>query len=335
MLMKTDFDWSELAFASKKPLSELDAVFIAAPREISVVRFTELIRKYLPKANIILGLAKEPHVLGFEDQPQFRMLQLDDTFTSLIEKVNTASSSNKIYTLSYSQRDLKHIIDKISFKKVLLVNGSWQYVFHASEAYYILANRKIDYKMISPFTDETEALEYERRVTSEIRTAFWPTEPAGLYDEGQMLQLANTAAKLSFDYSFQCGATLGRKVKTGYEYIASSFNNVVPFQTYAVLHGASREQNFSPPNDLNHYDAVHAEVAMIIKAVEKKVDISGATLFINVLPCPSCARMLSQTSIEEIVYVQDHSAGYAISLLEKAGKKVRRIVIVDSKEEEV
>jgi hypothetical protein len=36
--------------------------------------------------------------------------------------------------------------------------------------------------------------------------------------------------------------------------------------------------------------------------------------------------MLSETDIEEFVYSIDHSEGYAIKLLEAAGKKVRRIV---------
>jgi deoxycytidylate deaminase len=44
------------------------------------------------------------------------------------------------------------------------------------------------------------------------------------------------------------------------------------------------------------------------------------------MPCPACARMLSQTDIEEFVYSIDHSEGYAVKMLEAAGKKVRRIV---------
>jgi len=36
--------------------------------------------------------------------------------------------------------------------------------------------------------------------------------------------------------------------------------------------------------------------------------------------------MLSQTDIAEFVYQEDHSDGYAIKMLELAGKKVRRIV---------
>ena len=79
--MKPDFDWSELAFTSKKPVRELKATFIAAPRELSKKRLAQLVKQYLPQGNIVIGIAKEPYVLGFEDQPQFKMLQLDDVET--------------------------------------------------------------------------------------------------------------------------------------------------------------------------------------------------------------------------------------------------------------
>jgi deoxycytidylate deaminase len=141
-----------------------------------------------------------------------------------------------------------------------------------------------------------------------------------------MLGFANSMAKLSLDYSFQTGVTLGKKTKGGYKHIASAYNKVVPYQTYALHYGASRETNFSVPHDLNHYDAIHAEVALILKVAANKLDLADASLFINLLPCPSCARMFTQTPITDFIYTEDHSAGYAVQLLEKAGKTVRRVV---------
>src|SRR5688572_3270767 len=102
------FDWSELAFGSKKPLQDLKAIFIAAPREISTTRFTQLIRTYLPQGNIMLGVAKEAYILGFEGQPQFKTLRAE-AVQKIINKVNAASPKNKIYTLSYFQRDFAFI----------------------------------------------------------------------------------------------------------------------------------------------------------------------------------------------------------------------------------
>jgi deoxycytidylate deaminase len=140
------------------------------------------------------------------------------------------------------------------------------------------------------------------------------------------MDLGEQASRHSFAYSeFQVGVSLGRKKGNKYELLGLTHNNVVPYETYAMHNGAAREANFSPMNDLNHYDAVHAEVMMIIKAQQQKIDLRGTTLFINLLPCPHCSRMFTQTDIAEFVYVNDHSEGYGYNLLTRAGKKVTRI----------
>ncbi|MBX6334364.1 hypothetical protein IRY61_03440 [Candidatus Saccharibacteria bacterium] len=314
-----NFDWNDLAFASKKPLNSLKATFIAAPREMSAARFTQLVKEYLPKGNIILGLAKEDYVLGFEDQPQFRTLRRK-TVQPIIEKVNSSPAKYKISTLAYNQRDLLHMISSLSIRRFVGVRGSWKYSFHTQPPYYALMKQGIPYELVSPFASEEEAKEYA------ARTKLLQPPTSGMYDEREMLDIAALAAKQSYDYSFQTGVSLGRKKGKKYELLATTFNPVLPYQTYAMHFGASREVNFSPPHDLNHYDTTHAEVELIIKAGREKINLKGTTLFINLLPCPACARMLSRTDIEEFVYTEDHSDGYAVKMLELAGRKVRRVV---------
>jgi deoxycytidylate deaminase len=313
------FDWGELAFGSKKPLKELKAIFIAAPREISPARFTEIVKTYLPHGNIVLGIAKEDYILGFEDQLQFKTLRAT-MLQKVIDKVNTSKSPHKIATLSYFQRETAFILDKIPFKKALFVNGSWKHLFHSRPVYFTLTSRGIPYELISPFTDEAEAKAYEKKITSP------QIKPSGTFTDVEMLEMAEESAKRSYDYGFQTGVALGRKKGKGYELLEWSFNKVVPYQTYAMLHGASRETNFSPMHDLNHYDTIHAEVDLMVKAQKAGLDLRGTTLFINLLPCPSCARMFTETDIAEFVYVEDHSDGYGFKMLTLAGKKVRRIV---------
>lgn len=316
------FDWSELAFGSKKPLKELNSTFIAAPRELTLKRFKQLVQTYLPKGNIVLGLAKAPYIDGFASQPQFRTLQAQDV-QRVIDTVNAASPTHKIYTLEYFQRELAHILEKIPFRQVVLINGSWKYSFHTQKPYYVLANSHTPYDMVSPFADEQEARAYEARVMPEI-TALHPF-PTGTYTEQEMLARAREVAEYSFDYAFQTGVTLGKRSGDTYTLLAWSYNRVVPYQTYAMLNGASREKNFSPPHDLNHYDAVHAEVELIVAAGKQGISLKDTTLFINLLPCPNCARMFMETDIAEFVYTEDHSNGYAVHMLEAAGKKVRRL----------
>jgi len=316
-----DYNWADLAFESKKPLSSLKAVFIAAPREMSAARFIHIVKDYLPKGPIILGLAKEDFIDGFEGQPQFKTLKRE-MVADVIDKVNSSSSKNKIYTLRYQQRELQFILEKIKFSQVLFINGSWHHSFHTLPQYYTLSNNAIPYTLLSPFVDETEAREYEAEKTSLIPTI----KAESLLSETEVMQLADQAARQSFDNGFQTGAVLARKTKDGYEYVDSGFNKVLPYQTSAFHHGATREIHFSPVNDLNHYDTIHAEMALLTGALKNGTSLKGLSLFVNLMPCPNCARNLAETELVEIVYRTDHSEGYAVQLFEKIHKQVRRVV---------
>ncbi len=315
-----DFDWLDLAFGSKKAVRELKALFIAAPRELSPKRFTQLVKTYLPKHNLVLGLAKEPFISGFEDQAQFKTLDRAKV-QPIIGKVNAARTPHKIYTLSYFQHELPFLLEKLGFKKVLFINGSWKHVLHSRPEFFTLTTLGLPYERLSPFADEQEAQAYAAAFDRPL------VLPKGAFTAQQMLELATEAAHHSFDYTYQTGVALGRKNSAGtYKPLAVACNNVIPHQAYAMHHGAARETHFSPMHDLNHYDTVHAEVALLVKAQKQKLDLVGTTLFINLLPCPTCARMFVETDIEEFVYREDHSDGYAVKMLELAGKKVKRLV---------
>lgn len=316
-----DFNWEKLTPADKKYISDLGLIFIAAPREMSVKRFVELAKHYLPKGNVLLGIARETYVEGFEHQPQFKTLQLTN-IQFLIDKVKNSKTPHKIYTLGYEQHNLDAILNEIVVKRVILVNGSWRYTFHNLPAYRTLVNKNIPYKHVSPFINEAEAKEFEK--THQMVVTL-PNRGEILNDQ-QMIEAANEAAKQSFDYSFQTAVTVGRRKGDSYEYIDSFFNRVIPYQTYAMHFGNEREKHFSLPHDTNHYDTVHAEMAVITEAAKGSFELEGITIFINLLPCPNCARTLSQTDISEVVYVRDHSDGYAVKILGLCGKKVRRLV---------
>ncbi len=320
-----NFDWTDLAFADKKPLRKLQAIFIAAPREMSEARWKEIIKTYLPEGNLVVGVAKESYVDGLDGQPQFKM---DDgeLVTAMAARASKAAGKHQIATLHYFQRELPYVIQKLDFRKVVLVNGSWKHAFHTLPAFYELTKQHMPFEYISPFVSLDEAKVFEQYAVRQCHQLY--PVPHGTFTDIEMLKHAATVAKFSFDHSFQTGAVLGKQIARGkkYELMLGTFNKIVPMQTYALHYGAARETHFSPPNDLNHYDTVHAETELIIEAQRQRVSLQNTTLFINLLPCPACARMLAETDIDEVVYRTDHSDGYAVKMLELAGKKVRRIV---------
>ena len=317
------YDWSELAFGSKKAVRDLQATFIMAPREVSPARLKQLLKTYLPQGNIVIGISQEPYVLGFEGQPQYRMLR-EASILSLIEKVNQAKMPHRASLLRYSQRDITHVIEKLKFRHVVLVNGSWKHSFHTLPAFYSLIKSGTPYEYVSPFASEDEARAYEQATRPLIDQSLNLPQPGELYTDAEMQNLAVSAAKQSYDYAGQTGVALGMKEDKNYRLLNTGYNAVVPYQAFAMHFGASREHYFSPPNDLNHYDTVHAEVQVVLSSLAAGHDLSGTTLFVSVLPCPVCSRILIKTGITEVVYGHDHSDGYAVRLLGKAGLTVRR-----------
>lgn len=314
------FDWSDLAFASKKPLRELDATFIPASREISDNRLTELVKTYLSRGNLIIGIAKELYIDGFDGQLAFRTLHIDKV-KNLAEKVAASNSPRKLYVLQYFQRELDYILEKIKPRNTVLVNGSWRQAFHTRSTYYVLTRNGLPYEHASPFASRAEAEQFAERFPPILPS------PGAAGDVQTMLLLAQVVARNSFDTTYQTGCVLAKPHYKGYEVVTSGYNRVIPYQTYALHNGSSRERNFSVPNDANHYDTIHAEMTLLINTLRSGIDMTGLTMFITTLPCPNCARTLSQTGLGEVVYENDHSDGYAVKLLDECGIKTRRVVV--------
>jgi deoxycytidylate deaminase len=317
-----ELHWSDIVFGSKKLLRNLNAIFIPAPREMSNKRFTQIVRQYLPISNIVIGCNGEDYVDGFSGQSQFKLLQIE-TIRDVISKVNKSDSPHKITVFYYRQSDILNIYNKINFKRVLLVNGSWQYSFHLRPEYNVLISRHIPFDFVSPFVDEDEAIAYAVDLQSNVLLKADPVK------ELEVLSLVDDFAKQSFANEQQTGVVIADKIGDKYKPLIGAYNKTVPYLTFAWHFGASRERHLSPPGDLNHYDTVHAEIMLLVQSQKLGLKLANTSLFINLLPCPTCARMLCETDIEEVVYSLDHSEGYAVALLEKAGKTVRRIINSD------
>jgi deoxycytidylate deaminase len=313
---KYDYDWSKIAFTHENPLRGRAHTFIAVSRDMSDERIKQIIRQYLPLGSIIWGIAKESYISGFEGQPQFATLSLEK-LQAWVDKTNK-SSKHKIFILRYNQQDLVHILKPIKAKLHVFVRGSWQHTFHTGAVYYKLVERHKKFEFISPFVSDAEAKEYAKK--TKLLSFVTPKSPL---TSAQAMDAVSDIAKASYDHSFQVGAMLATAAGGKYSYIAHAHNAVVPYETYAMHHGFTREDNPSPPQDLNHYDTVHAEMMLLIGLVVPK----SSTLFINVMPCPTCARAIVASGISEVYYHLDHSNAYALKLFEASGIRTQRVVI--------
>jgi dCMP deaminase len=317
MLKNYIFDWAKEVFNDKSELKKFRGTYLAPAKELSRSRFRQIVASHLARQDLLVGLAKEDFITGFENQDQFKTLKLE-TLQADIQKIN-AKCKHRIYILKQFQRETKDILERFEFDQVLLVNGSWQRSFHLRPEYYALAKKSAKFSLISPFSSEVEALDFASRHS-------FRTPKTELANETEILDLARQVARHSFDNSGQVGAVLAKKLKANsYQTLSLACNRVVPYPTYAWHKGLIRERHFSPPGDTAYYDTVHAEVGAILQALTQKSAIKDTTLFVTVMPCPHCARIIASLPIKEVVYEVDYPDKYAHELLVKSGKKIRRI----------
>ncbi len=312
-------DWGELSkdirgLAGKRPL------LILGSREISARRVAQLSQQLIANTGRILiwGCLQEKFILGLENSPQFRALSLEKLLAGI--ELLDKEQQQKTLILQYPQPLAPKIIAEGSWSGVIGINGSWHRAFHYREEYQAIKKMKLKHKLVSAFCDEAEAKQYERQLLEELGD--FPAAVGDKYNEKGFFKLVDEAARRSFDHTWQTGAVLSKNSK----FLLAAHNQVVPFETYALLHGASKEKHLTPPQDLNHYNTNHAEVELVLQALKKGVSLEGCSLYINLMPCPICARMLVRTGIKEVVCKEIHSGGYATKLLSEVEKDISRII---------
>ena len=64
---------------------------------------------------------------------------------------------------------------------------------------------------------------------------------------------------------------------------------------------------------------LHAEQNAIIQAAKYGIDISGAKIYITTQPCITCAKMLINAGIKEIVYANPYPDELSLGMLDEAG----------------
>jgi len=283
----------------------MHSYFILAPREMSDARVKDLLKKYLPRGQVIFGIAREPFVAGFEDQPQFKTLQGDSV------KKLAAKSGGRLTTLTYTQAAGAQIIAQTDFDRAIIINGSFHRSFHLRPEHQAILAKDANIKYESPFISETEAKAFASKFQRNFKL------PKFSASDIHIQRILAAESKKAFITDFQTAAAI---VKND-ELISLAHNAVVPYETYAWHYGNQREKHRTPAGDSSHYDTIHAETAALIKAGDKS---RGATLYMRTFPCPHCARNIIYAGIAEIVYELDYGDQYSYNLFNKSGTKYRR-----------
>ena len=70
--------------------------------------------------------------------------------------------------------------------------------------------------------------------------------------------------------------------------------------------------------------AVHAEQNAIIQAAKQGLSVEGATLYCTHQPCAICAKMIINSGIKRVVYVEGYPDEFSMAMFKEAGLAVER-----------
>ncbi len=137
------------------------------------------------------------------------------------------------------------------------------------------------------------------------------TEEKQLKYDVAYLKMAKEWAKLSYCKRKQVGALIVKNkmiISDGYNGTPTGFENVC-----------------EDKDDHTKWYVLHAEANAILKVASSTQSCRGATLYITMSPCRECSKLIHQSGIRRLVYVDRYKDDEGLLFLEKAGVEVVHI----------
>jgi len=125
------------------------------------------------------------------------------------------------------------------------------------------------------------------------------------------LRMAQEWAKLSYCNRRNVGALIVKDrmiVSDGYNGTPSGFENFCEDEAGDT-----------------HWYVLHAEANAILKMASSTQSSYGATLYLTMSPCKECSKLVHQSGIKRLVYIQRYKDDSGLRFLEKAGVELAQI----------
>jgi dCMP deaminase len=130
------------------------------------------------------------------------------------------------------------------------------------------------------------------------------------------LRMAVEWAKLSHCKRRQVGALIVRDrmiISDGYNGTPSGFENFC-----------------EDDKGYTKWYVLHAEANAILKVAGSTQSCRDATLYITMSPCKDCSKLIHQSGIKRVVYIEGYKDDSGLQFLEKAGVVIEQIEQIDS-----
>ena len=125
------------------------------------------------------------------------------------------------------------------------------------------------------------------------------------------LKMALEWAKLSHCKKKKVGSLIVKDqmiISDGYNGTPSGFNN-----------------ECEDKNGKTHWYVLHAEANAILKTAKSTHNCHGATLYLTMSPCKDCSKLIHQSGIKRVVYLEKYKDDSGIKFLNEAGVDVEKI----------
>lgn len=135
------------------------------------------------------------------------------------------------------------------------------------------------------------------------------------YDKAY-LRIAREWGQLSYCVRKQVGAIIVKDrmiISDGYNGTPSGFENCCE-----DTHGDTK------------WYVLHAEANAILKVARSTQSCQNATLYITMSPCRDCSKLIHQSGIKRVVYMDHYKDAEGVSFLEKAGVEVLHLPDLDN-----
>ncbi len=83
-------------------------------------------------------------------------------------------------------------------------------------------------------------------------------------------------------------------------------------------------------NGLTKWYVLHAEANAILKVAKSTQSCENATLYITMSPCKECSKLIHQSGITRVVYINGYKDTSGIDFLKKAGVEVKQMTEFDT-----
>ena len=125
------------------------------------------------------------------------------------------------------------------------------------------------------------------------------------------LKMAQEWAKLSYCTRKQVGALIVKDrmiISDGYNGTPSGFENCCEDGDGKTL-----------------WYVLHAEANAILKLARSTQSALGATLYLTLSPCKECSKLILQSGISKLIYINEYSDNEGITLLENHGIEIIQV----------